>query len=340
MRNALALAAIMVRLVGNSDLQPLEVKKPVERKLDDGDLHQYRLPLRERTFVRLQLMRQAVEVRVIVWGPKGEKLRESSSLNEAIGPLPLLFVGEQSGEYRVGVQANGAGSSSGRYRIQLDELRPSRAEDRDRVLAFDDYAKAEELTARATAASQRQATPLFEEAAQAARRAGELELEAAALDHLALVYRNLSDGNKALDYLNQALDRWRRLKHRQGEAHALSIMGGVYTMQGLIDEALDAHRRALELERAAGASAELGPHLNNVGMAYQQLGDPLKAIPHYEEALSLFRASHKTLAEGVTLHNICTARQLMGELQQAIECYQQALEILHTAGNPRREALT
>jgi len=226
----------MVRLVGNSDLQPLEVKKPVERKLDDGDLHQYRLPLRERTFVRLQLMRQAVEVRVIVWGPKGEKLREGTSLSEAIGALPVLFAAEQSGEYRVGVQANGAGSSSGRYRIQLDELR---TEDRDRLIAFDDYAKAEELTAQATAASQRQAIPLFEQAAPAACQAGELELEAAALDHVALVYRNLSDGNKALDYLNQALDRWRRLKHRQGEAHALSIMGGVYTMQGLTEEAVD-----------------------------------------------------------------------------------------------------
>ena len=105
MRNAVALAAILMRLVGNSDL-----KKPVERKLHDGDLHQYRLSLREHTFVRLQLIRQAVEVRVIVWGPKGEKLREGTSLNEAIGALPVLFVAEQSGEYRVGVQANGLGA--------------------------------------------------------------------------------------------------------------------------------------------------------------------------------------------------------------------------------------
>lgn len=106
-----------------------------------------------------------MEVRVIVWGPKGEKLREGTSLSEAIGALPVLFAAEQSGEYRVGVQANGAGSSSGRYRIQLDELR---TEDRDRLIAFDDYAKAEELTAQATAASQRQAIPLFEQAADAA----------------------------------------------------------------------------------------------------------------------------------------------------------------------------
>ena len=57
MRNALAIAAILMRLVGNSDLQPLDLKKPVERKLQDGDLHQYRLSLREHTFVRLQLIR-------------------------------------------------------------------------------------------------------------------------------------------------------------------------------------------------------------------------------------------------------------------------------------------
>ena len=91
-----------MRLVGNSDLQPLDLKKPVERKLHDGDLHQYRLSLREHTFMRLQLIRQAVEVRVIVWGPKGEKLREGTSLSEAIGALPVLFAAEQSGEYRVG----------------------------------------------------------------------------------------------------------------------------------------------------------------------------------------------------------------------------------------------
>jgi tetratricopeptide (TPR) repeat protein len=255
----------------------------------------------------------------------------------------------------------------------------SGAVDSNRVLAKDDLLKIAQSPAatkenaervfnegmrlynQGSAESLQQAIQKWQEALSLYRVVNDKKNEANTLFWIGLVYDDLGEKQKALDFYNQALPIYRAVgdsealrRNRRGEATTLNNIGGVYNALGEKQKALDFYNQALPILRAVGDSEALRRNrrgeaitLNNIGGVYNALGEKQKALDFYNQALPILRAVGDRGGEATTLNNIGRVYDDLGEKQKALDYYNQALPILRAVGdseahrrNRRGEATT
>jgi hypothetical protein len=102
---------------------PLELGKPVERELAEGQEHTYQIMLAEGQYVRVEIRQLGMEVRVSLQQPDGKTIlvRDMFVRNPQIA---FERVAESSGTYRLDVYAR-TKAPTGRYEIRVAELRPA-----------------------------------------------------------------------------------------------------------------------------------------------------------------------------------------------------------------------
>jgi CHAT domain-containing protein len=110
--------------------------------------------------------------------------------------------------------------------------------------------------------------------------------EARLLLDIGNVYLNLRDGQKALDYQNQALEIYRQMDFGFGEADALNNIGASYGILGEYQKALDYYNQALPIYRQGNIRRGEANTLNNIGNMYAKLGDQKSALDSYNQALA------------------------------------------------------
>jgi CHAT domain-containing protein/Tfp pilus assembly protein PilF len=169
---------------------------------------------------------------------------------------------------------------------------------------------------------------------------GDRSGEATTLSNIGLVYSDLGEKQKALDYYQQALPLRRAVGDRSGEAVTLINIGAVYSALGEKQKALDYYQQALPLWRAVGDRSGEATTLSNIGLVYSDLGEKQKALDYYQQALPLRRAVGDRSGEAITLNNIGRVYDALGEKQKALDNYQQALPIMRAVGNRTGEAVT
>src|SRR5581483_4621327 len=159
------------------------------------------------------------------------------------------------------------------------------------------------------------------------RQMGDRRGEALTLGNQGMSLLLLSQHQKAIDYLEAALELLREVKDRQGEGLMLNNLGGVY-------RTLDQHKKAIAyFERALGIFREIndrqdeGLTLNNLGAACEDLDDLLKSAGFYAQALEIFRAIGSRQSEGTSLNNLGGVSRSLGRTDKAIEYYERALAI-------------
>ncbi|MFM6077998.1 MAG: CHAT domain-containing protein [Dolichospermum sp.] len=206
-----------------------------------------------------------------------------------------------------------------------------------RVWLFNEGMK---LYQQGTADSLRQAIKKWEEALPLYRVVNDQKQEATTLNNIGLVYNDLGEKQKALDYVNQALPILRAVGDRRGEAITLNNIGLVYNALGEKQKALDYYNQALPIRRAVGDRGGEATTLNNIGAVYNALGEKQKALDYYNQALPILRAVGHRRGEAITLNNIGLVYNALGEKQKALDYYNQALPILRAVGDRRMEATT
>jgi CHAT domain-containing protein/Flp pilus assembly protein TadD len=164
--------------------------------------------------------------------------------------------------------------------------------------------------------------------------------EATTLNNIGLVYDDLGEKQKALDYYNQALPLYRAVGNRGGEAKTLNNIGTVYNALGEKQKALDYYNQALPLYRAVGNRGGEAKTLNNIGTVYDALGEKQKALDYYNQALPLRRAVGDRGGEATTLNNIGAVYDALGEKQKALDYFNQALPLYRAVSNRSGEATT
>jgi CHAT domain-containing protein/Tfp pilus assembly protein PilF len=172
------------------------------------------------------------------------------------------------------------------------------------------------------------------------RELGNRADEASTLFNMGSAYGDLGEKQKALEHYDQALKLEREAGDREGEAATLSNMGLVYDDLGELEKALEFYNQALPMEREADDQADLAGTLSNIGATYSQLGDERKAIEFYEQALPVEREAGDRDAEATTLNNIGLAYAHLGEPEKALVIYKQALPISREVGDRAGEAIT
>ncbi|MGE0129512.1 MAG: tetratricopeptide repeat protein [Blastocatellales bacterium] len=362
-----------------SQQQPasLEPGKPVERSLTSGETHGYRVTLGSGQFIRIVAEQRGVDVAVKILSPDGKPLADVNLNPDTKDKEDAVWVAENAGDYRIEISAPGR-NARGRYQLTLEAPRAATGQDRQRVLAQQNFMEAEQLFDPSKPDALRQAMAKYADALPSWRAAGDRRFEAitlynigdthrrlnnpqkaieyltqalqiergsndpeaaaGTLNMLGVVYNSVGETQKALEHLNQALPLRREAKDRAGEALTLNIIATIYNQTGEYRKAIGIYDQVLPIRRETNNRVGEATTLNAIGEAFNSLGEKRKALRYFLEALPLRRAVRDTNGEAVTLNSLGVVYSDLGEIQKAIETYNQALPLRRDAA-PRSVTL-
>src|SRR5205085_12203074 len=140
------------------------------------------------------------------------------------------------------------------------------------------------------------------------------------------VLNKLGRYREALDYLNQALERYRATENRQGQAYTLHAIGDAHQAAGDLGKGLDAYKEALALMVAVEDHGGEAMVCNSLGFAYGQRHNDAKASEYCLRALAIARSVGDRRGEVTVLSNLGFLREKMGDPKEAEALYEQAIE--------------
>jgi CHAT domain-containing protein/Flp pilus assembly protein TadD len=201
------------------------------------------------------------------------------------------------------------------------------------------YTEAKKLYEQGTKEALISAIAKYEVALKLYREAGDRGKEAVILNNIGLVYDNLGEKQKALDYYNQSLPLSRAVGDRSVEAIVLNNIGRIYEDLGEKQKALDYYHQSLPLSRAVGDRSQEAITLNNIGLVYDNLGEKQKALDYYHQSLPLSRTVGDRSKEALTLNNIGAVYSAFGDKQKALDYYNQSIPLSRAVGDLSTEAI-
>lgn len=138
----------------------------------------------------------------------------------------------------------------------------------------------------------------------------------------------------ALGHAVRALDLYQEAADPVGPAYALNAAGWYCTKLGRFHEALDYCQRALALHLGLGDAAALADTWDSLGYVHHHLGHAGEAIDCYEHAAELYAQIGARHDLAATLERIGDSRATDGDGAAAREAWQRALTMLSGLGHP------
>lgn len=142
-----------------------------------------------------------------------------------------------------------------------------------------------------------------------------------------IAYLRLHLRDVYLPRLNTALIAATRQANLAAELMILGNLGLVYADLGQPAKAVEYYQRILPTVRMIGAEATEGAALGNLGLAYADLGQTTEAISCHQQHLAIARRIHNQQWEANALGNLGSAYTALGQWQAAFEYTQQHLQI-------------
>ncbi|MCK4469196.1 MAG: tetratricopeptide repeat protein [Desulfobacterales bacterium] len=161
----------------------------------------------------------------------------------------------------------------------------------------------------------------------------------AAIGNLGVVYWNLGQYQKALNFYENALAIKKEIGDRKGEGGDLGNIGNVYADLGQYQKALGFYEKALAIKKEIGDRKGEGNNLTNIGNVYKNLGQYQKALKFYEKALTIKKEIGDRNGEGDNLTNIGVVYGNLGQYQKALAYFEKALKIKKEIGDRNGEGL-
>ena len=358
--------------------QTLELQKPISRQIQGGESHEYQIALEAGQYALVTIDQKSINIAIAALGPDGKSIYEEDVT--ASGELEnASLIASVAGLYRIRLTAPDKASPAGEYEIKLAEIQTATDAQRSRVAADRAMGAAMAFYYQRTAESRRSAIQKCQEALEnwravkdaksesialgtigliykelgekqkaleflnqalaVARAAGDQLEEARVLDHLGSTYENFGDKKQALDLFKQALPLWRRNQNRNGELRSLNGMAMCLAWLGEKREAITYFEQALVISRELHSPAVEATLLGNMGVTYGQLGDYQKELELENTELAIQRRLNMRYNESITLNNIGTVYSNLGDYQKAMDNYTAALNIAREMGAPQDEAI-
>lgn len=167
-----------------------------------------------------------------------------------------------------------------------------------------------------------------------AREVGDRYNEGKALGNLGVAYLNSGDTQLAIKFYKQRLEIARELGDRRGEGSALCNLGSAYYLLNDGQRALQFYEQYLTITRDIGDRRGEGYALDGLGIVYAHFGENQRAMKFYEQPLVIAREIGDRRGEGDTLWNLSLTLDQLGQRAQAIQCAEQSLTILEQIENP------
>jgi tetratricopeptide (TPR) repeat protein len=174
----------------------------------------------------------------------------------------------------------------------------------------------------------------------AARRLGNVAVQARAHRRLGLVYAPLGEREVAMHHLRQSLTLAEEIGDVLGQAGAHFILGLAWQQQRDYHTALAHVTSARTLYHGAGDTKWEMRSLSMIGACHTSLGDHDKARDCCECALELCRQHGDVYGQADSLDTLGAIAVHTGSLNQAIAHYELALTLWHELDNTYRQAGT
>jgi CHAT domain-containing protein/Tfp pilus assembly protein PilF len=357
-----------VSLFASSVLDPTDLTTGVAlgKELAGGQSHDYRFRLRAGEYVRVLVQQHTVDVAVSCLDPAGNEVLSIDSY--PVGdPETIELVGGVSGEYRLRVNASETGASTGRYTLVVEQMAASTERHGTRAAAVRSFAEGMSARGAGNREGYLKAIGHVERALGHWRSAGDPREETVALSTMGLLYIEVGDRQRALQYTGDGLASAEVLNDRKLIGRALEAVGRVYNSFGEKRKAIEYCERALPFVRAvedqvgeanvldnlavaySGAGEKrkalayfdrsarifrelqdrrmLAELAGNIGLAYDNLGEYRLALDNHESELAFAREQNDRATQAVTLNNIGSAYAGLGEYQKALDAYHAALDL-------------
>jgi CHAT domain-containing protein/Tfp pilus assembly protein PilF len=311
-------------------LPPGEV---IKKRFTGGEPHTLGVALAAGQYAQVTFLWRGTDLEASVFRPDGSRLSESPVQLRAPGPASVSVLADATGEYRLEVRPGQGLKINGEYEVWLRAVRQPTRADESRL-------SAERALAEARRPGTKTAEAKLKEALQHWRDAEDPEGEAAALQALAELYRNVGSLDEARKTFEAAATVRRQLKDSVGEAHTLLYLGAAYRDLSSPAEALPFYEQALGLFRGAGNRTGESMSLYSAGFALARAGRVLKAVPYYEDALRIQTADGDRLREVSTLTALGGAYDRLGDYDKALALYLKAAPLRLELGDRVGEALT
>ena len=318
----------------------LKSETVIEREIDAGDVHRFKVALAAGDFLSLEVAQRGIDIAVRIYNIDGNRLDEFNVSVGIEGTEYPSVIAENSGDHLIEIVAPDAKAGRGRYGLTVTALRPAIARDRDLVAAEKAFREAEEIRKEGTADARRKAIEKYEQSLALYRAAENGLREAQSHIKIGELHYSLSDLAKAQESFQKAIPVARESGNRQEEANALGNVGVVYLALGRPRDALDYLLNTLSLRQAIKDIRGEATTTTNIGAAYSLIGEAQKALEYYSKAIPLRRAVKDRRGEATTLINVGSAYSAMGEMQKALESYQKALPVIQELGDRSLQAST
>jgi CHAT domain-containing protein/Tfp pilus assembly protein PilF len=278
-----------------------------------------------------------------------EAVVEGNTIRGTVVPdnrgLPkLTFYGE-----RTGGPSGSSGSELSRLALAArsgsftpKDLTPEQTEKLGRINQM--YQDAWVLYVRGTEESIREARKKFIEAQEFFLEIGDMRSAASTIILSERVSFDLGEFASSYQYLQRALEIWRRIGDHEWEIRTLSALAVTEGVLGDDERALQTLLTAQEIARkyrknAKDRTAE-AEMVGNIGSAYLWLGKTKKALKYYTKALEIDRETGNRVGAASLMNSIGRIYVDMGRYHDALELHEKALAIMTEMGNLIGEAST
>ncbi len=177
----------------------------------------------------------------------------------------------------------------------------------------------------------------FEAALESAKRQGDGEAETRYLLEIGRQYNKLTQHQRALESLEEAMTRYREAEDTMGEREALGHLGLTYQALGKPHQAIELLEKELSLIQESDDKKNQENVLQRLGQIYHQVGENLKALEYYHEELSLARESEDPRRQGRVLGDLGELHTILKDHDSAIESFQEALKLVRKIGDKSGE---
>ena len=153
------------------------------------------------------------------------------------------------------------------------------------------------------------------------------------LNQRGVLERKLGNFDTSLDFFQQSLAIYRKLKDPTNMARELNSIGVIHGRTGKFSDAVLSHTEALELSRKAGDRGETARGLRMLGVLYRNLDDEELGSQSLLEALAY--VEERNVREAITVHGeLSKSLTLLERMSEAEYHAQQAVKLSKLSGSP------
>ena len=160
-----------------------------------------------------------------------------------------------------------------------------------------------------------------------AKLMGDRAEEGRVYNNLGIVWGNLGDVQKAIDYHNLQLNIARELKDKAGEGHAYGNLGNDFLALGDLKKSVEYHLLDLAVAEEVENTIGKGRAYGNLGICFHNRGDFIKAEHYHKLHLNIAKKMGDKAGEGRAYANLGCALQARGNFTKAIEYHNRDLKI-------------